>query len=311
MKISKWKLKAFVQKGISFFPYPTHLNYLFQRHITKGVQLTDEYFAYKIQHAKDHIEYFTKYSNPNSNKLIVELGTGWYPIIPIFMYLTNSGKVISIDIQNWMSKKTQIVSIKKIKEWKEDKRLNKYFYILDTDKWKLLENILSAPSNYTKADINELIGLKTIIKDARQTGLDSKSVDYICSNNTFEHIYYDTLIEILKEFKRIIKPHGVMSHFIDMSDHFAHFDKNITIYNFLQYSQKNWNLIDNKIQPQNRLRLKDYISLYNSLKIPITNQKIWDGEMKALDTINLDDTYSNYSKQELAISHAYLISQIN
>ncbi len=62
----------------------------------------------------------------------------------------------------------------------------------------------------------------------------SDSVDFICSNNTFEHIPADILSAILREFKRVIKPGGLMSHFIDMSDHFAHFDSRITIYNFLE-----------------------------------------------------------------------------
>ena len=69
--------------------------------------------------------------------------------------------------------------------------------------------------------------------------LQKESVDFICSNNTFEHIPQEILRDILVEFKRVLHPNGLMSHFIDMSDHFAHFDSRITIYNFLQIQQKN------------------------------------------------------------------------
>ena len=51
------------------------------------------------------------------------------------------------------------------------------------------------------------------------------------------------------------KPDGLHSHFIDMSDHFAHMDSSISIYHFLRYSEAQWKRIDNSIQPQNRWRL--------------------------------------------------------
>ena len=60
--ISKWRAKAIVQKGISFFPKKEKVNYLFQKYITKGVFLSDEYFTNKITHAIDHLKYFKQYS---------------------------------------------------------------------------------------------------------------------------------------------------------------------------------------------------------------------------------------------------------
>ena len=59
--IAKWKAEAIVQKGISYLPKKDKINYLFQKYVTKGVYLTDEYFTYKITHARDHLAYFKKY----------------------------------------------------------------------------------------------------------------------------------------------------------------------------------------------------------------------------------------------------------
>lgn len=306
--ISKWKLKAVVQKCISFMPWREKVNYLFQKHVTHGVELCDEHFGFKVGHARDHIDYFRRYGKTGPDHKIMELGTGWYPIIPVFMYLTRTGRVTSVDIQTWMNRDHQIATINKLFEWHGNGKLKGRFDDIDPERWSRLEDIHLNPDSYSMDDINEIIGLKLLLKDARSTGVADNSIDLICSNNTFEHIGKDVLMGILDEYKRIIKPGGVMSHFIDMSDHFAHFDKSITVYNFLKYSDKAWSRIDNKIQPQNRLRIPDYINMYNALGIPITEKEIVNGDVKLLDTVRVHSSFRKYSPEELASTHAYLVS---
>ncbi len=308
--IAKWKAKAIVQKGISYLPKKEKINYLFQKYVTKGVFLTDEYFTYKITHAKDHLHYFNQYSTKDfKESTFLELGTGWYPVVPIAMYLSGFQNMTSIDIQMWMTKESQLTTIQKFVEWREHKMLASYLPEINEDKWNRLLRILSEKETLSKEDINKAIHLKTYIQDARKTKFEDNSFDFICSNNTFEHIPKAILIPILQEFKRIISKGGIMSHFIDMSDHFAHFDQTINIYNFLQFSQEKWNWIDNSIQPQNRMRFKDYKEIYNKLAIPITDESYREGDIKLLKAVNLAEMYKAYTNEELAISHAYIISQ--
>lgn len=308
--IAKWKAKAIVQKGISYLPKKEKVNYFFQKYVTKGVYLTDEYFTYKITHAKDHLHYFRQYSDKDfKESTFLELGTGWYPIVPIAMYLSDFQDISSIDIQLWMTKESQLTTIQKFVEWRESGQLTVYLNYINEDKWAKLVNILKEKETLSKEDINQTIHLKPYIQDARKTKFDSHSFDFICSNNTFEHIPKAILIPILKEFKRLIAKNGVMSHFIDMSDHFAHFDKTINIYNFLQYSEQQWNWIDNSIQPQNRMRFKDYKAIYHNLDIPITDESYRAGSLELLKKVNIADMYKDYTDKELAISHGYLISQ--
>jgi ubiquinone/menaquinone biosynthesis C-methylase UbiE len=145
--------------------------------------------------------------------------------------------------------------------------------------------------------------------DARHLSLiRNQEIDLVTSNNTFEHIYEEVLTGILKEFKRIVGPGGVMSHFIDMSDHFAHFDKSITIYNFLKFSDSEWKLIDNSIQPQNRLRINDYRKIYEELGIPITLEKNRESNIRDLESLRLDAKFEKIPIEDLAVSHSYLVS---
>lgn len=308
--LSKWKAKAIVQKGISYLPKREKINFLFQKYITKGVYLTDDYFRYKMLHAKDHLTYYEKYGTRSfSESNVLELGTGWYPIIPIAFYLNDFEEIWSIDIQSWLTKERQLETIAKFIEWREKDKLENYLSHINESRWETLTSLLSDEKDLTKEVINSKIGLATIVGDARQTRFLNGEIDFICSNNTFEHVNKQVLIGILQEFIRILKPDGLMSHFIDMTDHFAHFDNSITIYNFLRYSEGFWSLIDNNIQPQNRLRFKDYKGIYEFLKIPITEESFELGNLSELKKITVHEAYASYTLEELAISHCYLVSK--
>lgn len=307
--ISRWIIKAFVQKTISYLPGSSKLNLFFQKHVTGGVYLTDEHFSMKLGHAKEHYEAFRTLSVPQSERTILELGTGWYPVVPLLFYLTASGEVISVDIQSWMSVGTQLTAIRKMKEWKERGLMEDLLPFIIPERWERLMEVVDTPSLQDMALINRTIGLTPLVHDARNLDIEKGTVDFICSNNTFEHIPAPLLKEILLEFKRVIRPGGVMSHFIDMSDHFAHFDPRITIYNFLKFSRKRWEILDNRIQPQNRLRFRDYLEIFRELGVPVSETDVRAGEPEKLGSVRIHREFSGYTREELAISHATIISR--
>jgi hypothetical protein len=117
MIISKWVIKAVVQKTISNLPWAYRINYFFQKHVTGGVSLTDEHFGLKLQHARDHYHSLQKYGGENPHRTILELGTGWYPVVPILFFLTSAGKVKSVDIRKWMTRNTMQTTLLKYLDW--------------------------------------------------------------------------------------------------------------------------------------------------------------------------------------------------
>ena len=203
----------------------------------------------------------------------------------------------------------QILSDQSFCSWKENGRLSTYLSDVSAERWEIVAELIKDYKSHDFETICKKLNLQLMLKDARSTELNEQSIDFICSNNTFEHIPGEILFGIIKEFKRIIKRKGVMSHFIDLSDHFAHFDHTITIYNFLKYSDRRWQLIDNSIQPQNRLRFKEYRNMYISLDIPITEEAIRPGDLDALAKVEVHKVFDHFSPEELAISHGYIVSK--
>jgi hypothetical protein len=305
--MKKWILKAVIQKVISWLPGSHRINYLFQKFVTRGVRLSEEYLIDRLTHFKNHAEYFSTYARGIEGKTVLELGTGWYPIVPLCLFLAGAERIYSVDITPFLSKENIQSSIRELRRLEQEGRLRQYLKPLP-GRWAQLEAI-ELESEEEFSSLLEKIHIQYLVTDARNLSLEDQSIDLITSNNTFEHIYPSVLEAILVEFQRILRKEGLMSHFIDMSDHFAHLDASITIYHFLRFSQKQWSWIDNSIQPQNRWRIKHYRDLYARLGISILHEENRPGDVSALRETAVHAEFSGIPEKEMAISHSYMVSR--
>ncbi len=305
--IKKWILKAIVQKTISFLPGSHKINFFFQKYVTKGVHLSDAYFEDRLIHARKHLQSFNKYAKRPLEQTL-ELGTGWYPVVPIAMFLRGAKKINTVDISGLTDKAKLLTTINRFLEYHSSGQLKEYISPRE-DKIKVLEEIILNQEERSFHQILQTLNINYLVMDIRKIPLEEKSIDLIHSNNTFEHVYPEVLKGILKKFKQLVHPQGIQSHFIDMSDHFAHFDHSINIYNFLRFSDQAWKRIDNSVQPQNRWRMSEYEILYKELGINISEIDARKGDLEALGSIKLAEKYTSFDSKDLAISHAYVISQ--
>ena len=286
-------------------PASQRINYLFQKHITKGVQLSDQHFSDKLGHATDHLRFYSKYGK-EENFSALELGSGWYPVVPIALFLGGAESITSIDISPLMTGEGMLETARKYLSWYNAGKLDGLKPYIKPERLSALKEL--ATQDLSKDEILTKLNLNLLIRDARNTGFEDNSFDLVCSNNTYEHIYSEILIGIIKEFQRVVKTGGVNSHFIDMSDHFAHLDNSITIYNYLRFSEKQWRRIDNSVQPQNRLRMSDYEKMYAEFNIEILEEEIRPGSIEDLRKVKLDTAYADYNEADVAISHVHIVS---
>ena len=305
--IKKWALKALVQKSISYLPASHKINFLFQKYITKGVQLSDEYFYDRLGHAREHIGYFGVFGKGTIPSSTLELGTGWYPVVPVALFLSGSQNIQTLDIEPLCSKERLLTTLKKYKEAHVTNKLVDFLKIKN-ERWQILENVLQKSDNMDFKSILEKLNIHYTIQDACQTYFKEQSFDLIHSNNVFEHIYPDILNKILVEFKRILnKESGVQSHFIDMSDHFAHADSSINIYHFLRYSTSQWERIDNSIQPQNRWRMQQYLILLDQLGFKVLHQTHRPGDEHEVLKTKIHVDFKIFTNAQIAASHCHLV----
>ena len=304
-----WIAKAVVQKGISFLPFKTHINQFFQRRGTGAISLDDQHFGWKIGHAQDHLALWQKHY-PNldrSSANVLELGTGWYPIVPVYFWLHGINSMDSLDLYPWISAEHCQTTAKKFVEWHSSGQLQSFLGRVDAERWSKLEQ--AAKSTMPLESFLSMIGLRTLVGDATSkiAGM-HESYEFICSNNTLEHILEAPLIAILKHFKGLLSHGGGSSHFIDLSDHFGHFDRSITAYNFLKFSPLQWRLIDNDIQPQNRLRWVQYLDIFTKLGYRVVEAKVRPGSVDYLRKVKVHSSFAGLSEAELAITHGYVVA---
>lgn len=306
--IKKWVLKAIVQKAISYLPYSHRINYFFQKYVTRGVHLSDAYFEDRLEHARRHLAAWERYGGGQPLQTTLELGTGWYPVVPVALFLCGAETIFTVDVSPLTHAQHVQTTLEKFLAYADDGRLQGYLSVCP-DRLDRLRR-LAADRTAAFETLTSSLGLKLLVCDARSLPLPAASIDLIHSNNTFEHIYPEILRDILREFSRLARPGGVQSHFIDLSDHFAHFDPSITIYNFLRFSPAAWKWIDNSVQPLNRLRLPDYRGLYRDVGLPVTEESLRPGSVDELRRVPVNAFFQGNTEAENAVSHGYFFSKM-
>ena len=303
-----FKYKAYLQKLFSVLPQGERINYLFQKHVTHSLPINDNDFSEKIDTVIRHFSKFKKYSkeSDSGNCRYYEFGSGYDLLIPIGISLLGFKDLTCIDIRELVFPELINNTVKRLINSKEK------FGITD----QKLENIpLLTDSNFREVlkvhfNINYIAPL-----DARKTGIESNSIDFILSNATMEHIPQIHLPAIMKECHRILKPGGIMSNAIDYRDHWSFFDPTISVYNYLQYNEKEWNKLNPSIMYQNRMRHKDHMKIIQETGFEVAEElpDLPDlNEIEQLKGVKLNDHFkNNYTQEELSIKSCMLVLRKN
>lgn len=232
-----------------------------------------------------------------------EVGTGHLPIIPVCLSLMGAEKVITFDLhcgldfglmKGLLGRMTNCRKslVDRFLEFSSREVLDKGFELLQKYKDTPHEYLAHAGIEYCAP------------ADAAHTGLPDASIDCHFSVTVFEHIPPDILLEIMREAKRLLKESGVSIHLIDLTDHFWHFDKSISWFNFYRYSEREWNHIaGNDLSYVNRMRSPDFNRLFLEAGFKILRQETPMGSTRIPADFPLDDHFTHYALSDLSVTH--------
>ena len=171
-------------------------------------------------------------------KNIIEIGSGWRPIMPYyFKYFGNCGTVFTYDINQHYNKK-----------W--IRQLNQFFLQEYKIKVSPRESLLP---NFVKYFPN-----KNIIDEDL-----SQRIDLIFSRFVLEHVKPADLLQMHQKFFQEIDDEAVILHLISPSDHRSYSDSDLSLQDFLRYSQEEWDRIQTRFDYHNRLRLPQYLKIFD------------------------------------------------
>jgi hypothetical protein len=194
----------------------------------------------------------------------LEVGTGRRLALPTALWLGGASRVVTVDANAYLKEALVIEDLRYIKDHRgEVEALFTGFsqHPLFLERFDLLMR-----AEHRLSSLIDLMRIEYIAPaDAACLDLISNSVQYHVSYTVFEHISPSILNDILVEAQRIMKPGGLLIHYIDFSDHFSHSDPSISSVNFLQFSDTDWEkYAGHRYTHHNRLRLDDMICLFEA-----------------------------------------------
>ena len=298
-----WVLKAALQGMTSLLPGAERVNRLFQRYLTGSLELAEETLLTKYARCRGHLASYAVHGGGARNPTVMELGTGWFPIAPIGFALAGAEEVYAVDVVSHLARR-QVIDV--LRTFAAVGRRGALEGVVP-ERLARLEEVAASPEGDAD-DLLARVGVRNVIADARTLTLPGK-VDLIVSNNTLEHIPYEVMHDIFVRLGELAAGGGVMSHFIDMSDHYMNFDRSIGPYNFLKFSEPVWRLFNNKHQYQNRLRLPDFRRLHAVTGWRIVEERNTAGSPEALRHLRLARRFRRYREEDLLVYESWMVSR--
>lgn len=287
----RWLAKAALQRGFGALPQGEQLNYVFQRRVLRSLPAGDAAVGQKLARARQHADAYREHAQgkPLEDACFYEFGAGWDLAIPLAYAMLGVGRQVLVDIRP--SARIELVndSIASLERARDGESMRS----------------LGGPIS-SLGELESRLGIRYLAPcDARDTGLPEGSVDFVSSTDTCEHIPGDDLALIFRECHRLLRPGGAFSCRIDLQDHYAYFDRSLSRYNFLRFSDRTWSLVNSPLHHQNRLRSPDYLRLVRDAGFELVVERPSgpsDEGRAELRSLPLAERFRAYSEDELGVT---------
>lgn len=294
-----WMLKAALQKTLDLLPGGPWLYRATQPWLSH--HLHEVFLADRLDHVQRHLAAWTAWHPDRLPRTVLELGTGWCPVVPLGLWLCGLARVDTCDLR--LMVRTPVLERLRatLLQWQETGQLQAHLPGLRPARVQALRDLPPGDALSPAAWLARL--------DIHWHPLPVRGpAELLISNNTFEHIPAGELDPLLGQLWAAVAPGGVMSHYIDLVDHYAYTDPRLSRFHFLRYSPRQWAWYQSRFQVQNRLRLPQYTARYQQAGIPLDQVHCERGEAAELAGLPLHPDYAGVSQTDLLVTYAHLIS---
>ncbi|MDQ2982982.1 MAG: class I SAM-dependent methyltransferase [Actinomycetota bacterium] len=302
----RWVLKAALQKALGALPQGERLNYVLQRRVLRTLPLGDAQFLGKVERALQHRDAYRQHG-PGGRDLgdavFYEFGAGWDLVIPLTYYALGVERQLLVDIRP--SIRLELVNATIAQHARLRDRI-------EEQAGHELRPLGVEPIRDVK-ELERRFGITYYApRDARETGLPADSVDFATSTDTAEHVPEQDLSRILAESRRLLRPDGALSWRVDMQDHYSYFDRSVSRYNFLRFSDRRWGAVNSTLHYQNRLRYPDYLRLVREAGFELLAERPsrpTEEDLTALRSVELARRFRDYDPDELGVKTLGIVAR--
>jgi SAM-dependent methyltransferase len=301
-----WRIKGLTQKGLSAIPGGKWINDRLQRTVG-GLRNFAGVVDSKFNDWTILMTHMRDLGMRPTGRRFLEIGTGWFPTLPICFSLAGSGRCDTYDLVRHLNQdltlqmfallEPRLADIAKASMCPVDEIESKY------ERWKRAS---------TLPELLRLTGIEYHAPaDAGASGLPEESIDVVFSNSVLEHVPRDTIAKLMSEANRVLRPGGLVIHSLNCGDHYAYFDRNITFMNYLAYSERQWSFWNNPLLYQNRLRPQDFIdlALQAGLRLVLRKQRPRPELLTALSSMAIAPEFRKYPPEELCCTSLDFVAQ--
>lgn len=290
-----WRRKAFAYRVFDALPAGRTLYYLTQRYVTRAYpRELSVHSKWACEHARTFRD---TYRGDLGAARLLEFGAGWDLFNNLVQWCYGVDHQLAIDIVSWARMDQINHAIRYLQSHPPPESV------------RLPGATLTSPF---RLGLREHYGIEYLAPaDARAVPLEAGGIDLICTTSVLEHIPAPALTAILQECHRVCSSRSVMSHVIDYTDHYAHADPAITIYNFLRFSEQEWRRFNPDLHFQNRLRHFEYGEMFRAAGfVPVRERAITDdGSDRVIATIPLSDRFRRMEAAQLLPRTAHWVLQ--
>ena len=256
MSQTAWKLKYRLINLASRLPLHERLHYLGQKML--GRQRLDG--PEMLRRATEVFRLLHYAGGRVQGRDVLEIGTGWFPFVPLLAHLLGARRVFTVDIHPWLTLRHTRQTVDAIRD------------LADTAAAKLgvepAEFSLRADDLAHRAgkarEIADIFGPAQIHylprTDLLEADMPPNSLDAVFSSNVLEHIPPDTLSAIHRKTAQLVRAGGFAVHRFNPGDHFANLSGS-TI-RFLECDDREWQGLGGRgLSYHNRLRTCEHAEL--------------------------------------------------
>lgn len=247
-----WRLKGSIVTALGLMPGGERVYHALQRLV--GTTAAIDHWG-----AKHLVMLMQQQGREPAGRTVLEIGTGWHPVLPLLCSLGDARRVVTLDINPWLDWAYARATLRHVRE-----RLDTFAPPLTVPLDTLRARCAALADARSLRDFLDAARIDyRCPADAVACGLPDASMDVVVSSNVLEHVPPRALEAIHREMHRVLRPGGLAIHRIDLSDHFSHNNARVSALNFLKFSEEEWRRYGGgRLGYQNRLRPSMHIDLF-------------------------------------------------
>ena len=216
---------------------------------------------------------------PVAGARVLEIGSGWFPVIPIMLWLDGARDIVMTDFNPHMDEVTFAAALGYLRE-----------RFPERSALRVIHRLSDFPVRY--------------LAPFAAPDLADASIDLVVSCAVLEHIEPEAITTLLASLRPKLARGGRMVHLVDHSDHLQHLDRGLSQVNFLSWGSGRHDLINRLIgEGENRLRHHQYPPIFERAGLELVSEQgdPHPAALRSLQGLRLAPPFDGMSPEQLSV----------